>query len=1078
MLNKLNNYRNQAFYALLILYLLTLFYYQKNLTNSKLKTPLIISESNTNLVLSNEALTIKPNKERKFDQIIQDENISCEKWIVVTTINHPTQHVKYLNDALHGWCIVVASDKKTPSNWNYKFIHFLSLDSQIKMAEKYQIIHDIPFNSYLRKMCGYLYAIESGAQFIYETDDDNAPLDGLFGFRYETFKGVEMDDCGSSGNQEIKFINPYSYFGQPSMWPRGYPLELISSTASNYCKKYKLYDPLNEKYPIPLIQQGLVNGDPDMDAIYRLTRKLDNELLNVKFDENAPGLVLSKKGQYAPFNSQNTLFHYDSFWSLVFPSMVTFREVDILRGYIAIRLLQEMDGRLGFIAPNAFQIRNSHSYHSDYKEEKRLYDDIYAFVKVLDEWQCDSNLEFKDCLLSSIQTLIEKDFLKQKELNFYRLWVKSLDKMGYKWPKRTIKQYEKSFQSDLTVYFKAVEQEHSSNSNKNEESFHSRMNHLTKMNYIKNMCQFDLKHDLNLPKMDNLILLTLIDNKSDLEYLNSFLSVHFTYLVVCVEQENSLTFNFTNYLYNSSSMTILILTENVTLSNCVNHALSIGFMRQSFLFIKNIKQFPFWSEKIVFEHAKSDTSSNYFIRTNVANGIRSINFNQNSNIKDYCAILRDKRENSILNSLNFAINSLLWHQNDLASEYCQNLEYKTIWMPDFHDGPRVDLTTVLVHLGQNVILAGTKGYASPYPNFIKLANLSKNLSKYVHAFSGVDKRSSSEELVKENYEYYKNDSDFKNVDYVICSFTASLCEGFIPLNKTIIFNPAHRYNIGRCGEKEWLKLNENLMKLKSKHKLIPSAMSKYDSEYLFHFTGLKATKLYAYGGFYAKNVRYNPIKSEILVGPTNSLGRLAKKLLDELKKLSLNQSGPKFNHIRELYKRYELQDLANHRAIVIFPYAVMSYSIVDFYASNLPIFVPSMEFLIKNRNVDDRILKSEPYCDPRQFKDIPAFRKSRQKFSPNDDDSIEAQIEWLKYADYYHWPYVTVFNSFEELLQLLKTLNLNEISEKMKQYNKIKETLMLDSWCKILKHDTNDSTIPKSYQEAMQYFQIERIHVK
>ena len=92
-------------------------------------------------------------------------------------------------------------------------------------------------------------------------------------------------------------------------------------------QKYKVFDSLIEgKYGIPLIQQGLVKGDPDVNAIYRFTRKKN---MDVKFDENLPSLVLNKN-QYALTNSQNKFFHYDAFWSLIFPLNVTFSECDIL----------------------------------------------------------------------------------------------------------------------------------------------------------------------------------------------------------------------------------------------------------------------------------------------------------------------------------------------------------------------------------------------------------------------------------------------------------------------------------------------------------------------------------------------------------------------------------------------------------------------------------------------------------------------------------------------------------------------------------------------------------------------------
>lgn len=140
----------------------------------------------------------------------------CEKWIIITTINQPTDHVKYINDASYGWCVLVVGDKKTPSNWNYKDVFYLDVQSQINLLSKrYKIIDMIPFNSYLRKMAGYLYAIDNKAKYIYETDDDNSPLDGLFGFRYENFNGLESNCDGNN-----LFINPYNYFGQTSAWPR------------------------------------------------------------------------------------------------------------------------------------------------------------------------------------------------------------------------------------------------------------------------------------------------------------------------------------------------------------------------------------------------------------------------------------------------------------------------------------------------------------------------------------------------------------------------------------------------------------------------------------------------------------------------------------------------------------------------------------------------------------------------------------------------------------------------------------------------------------------------------------------
>lgn len=189
-----------------------------------------------------------------------DKTRNCDRWIVITSISEPTDHVKYIQDALIDWCLVVVGDSKSPSNWAYKDAVFLSLKDQNELlAKRYKLVAQIPVKSYLRKVIGYLYAIDHGAKFIYETDDDNSALDGLLGFKYMQMRGVEM-----ACEPITRFINPYAYFGQPSMWPRGYPLEMIAENAMDFnCSRFRISS------DVPLIQQGLVNGDPDVDAIYR-----------------------------------------------------------------------------------------------------------------------------------------------------------------------------------------------------------------------------------------------------------------------------------------------------------------------------------------------------------------------------------------------------------------------------------------------------------------------------------------------------------------------------------------------------------------------------------------------------------------------------------------------------------------------------------------------------------------------------------------------------------------------------------------------------------------------------------------
>jgi hypothetical protein len=98
-------------------------------------------------------------------------NVS-ERWIVITTIAYPTNALIALA-AENGWRVVIVADTKTPKDWNHKNCDFLSIERQKELG--YSISRLVPYKSYTRKMIGYLYAIQNGAEWIYDTDDDNQP---------------------------------------------------------------------------------------------------------------------------------------------------------------------------------------------------------------------------------------------------------------------------------------------------------------------------------------------------------------------------------------------------------------------------------------------------------------------------------------------------------------------------------------------------------------------------------------------------------------------------------------------------------------------------------------------------------------------------------------------------------------------------------------------------------------------------------------------------------------------------------------------------------------------------------------
>jgi hypothetical protein len=100
-----------------------------------------------------------------------------------------------------------------------------------------------------------LWAIQHGAQEIYETDDDNE----LITTALPSFDGLQTYVYDGT-NQTV--VNPYAYFGYPNVWPRGYPLDQIRSSRQSMNRFSRVASK-------PLILQGLADKDPDVDAVFR-----------------------------------------------------------------------------------------------------------------------------------------------------------------------------------------------------------------------------------------------------------------------------------------------------------------------------------------------------------------------------------------------------------------------------------------------------------------------------------------------------------------------------------------------------------------------------------------------------------------------------------------------------------------------------------------------------------------------------------------------------------------------------------------------------------------------------------------
>ncbi len=330
-------------------------------------------------------------------------------WIVITSINYPTETIKAISELCRkqdNFSAVVVGDKKTPADWNYEHIHYLSIADQKNLFPELDEL--IPYNHYCRKNLGYLYAIKNGADFILETDDDNIPY---YNFGQNISREVESHLVTGS-----KWINIYKYFTNSFVWPRGLPLDEVHSQGQIIKNLNKIDSP---------IQQYLADEDPDVDAIFRLLFKE-----TVSFNADTLPVALDQ-GSWTPFNSQNTLFFKDAFPLLYLPCTVSFRMTDIWRSFVAQAVLWMKELNLTFHPATVRQERNVHNLMKDFNDEvvgyqnnKEMMDKLWEFV--LEYKSKKGEEDFFTLATRCWSLLIDSDFIDKGEKNIIDAWSETL----------------------------------------------------------------------------------------------------------------------------------------------------------------------------------------------------------------------------------------------------------------------------------------------------------------------------------------------------------------------------------------------------------------------------------------------------------------------------------------------------------------------------------------------------------------------------------------------------------------------------------------------------------------------------
>lgn len=328
--------------------------------------------------------------------------MNSDKYIVITSINPPTDAVRKFA-SWDGWTVVVVGDRKSPRDWNCDGVEYLSMERQRELFPVFAEM--IPENTYVRKILGYLFAIKHGARAIFESDDDNLPYPDA---RTTAEADLARPASGSTLKSNGGWLNIYPQFGAPECWPRGFPLRAITDPAMTAF-------PADENLPWGILQY-LADDDPDVDAIYRMTRGQ-----RVYFARDRSYRVA--RGAFGPFNSQATLWRADFFPLMFLPLGVTDRVTDILRGYIALACLWRLNHTLQYSSPVVYQLRNEHNLLKDFEHEIELYRRAEKWCEQLMSVSGNTPAQL---YLAALQMLVEDGSISQKNIAAYELFARCI----------------------------------------------------------------------------------------------------------------------------------------------------------------------------------------------------------------------------------------------------------------------------------------------------------------------------------------------------------------------------------------------------------------------------------------------------------------------------------------------------------------------------------------------------------------------------------------------------------------------------------------------------------------------------
>ena len=298
--------------------------------------------------------------------------------------------------------------------------------------------------------------------------------------------------------------------------------------------------------------------------------------------------------------------------------------------------------------------------------------------------------------------------------------------------------------------------------------------------------------------------------------------------------------------------------------------------------------------------------------------------------------------------------------------------------------------------------------SSVCPNIIN-ANTWKNINK---------------EMINDFVNNYK---DFlSKFDGFIVTHTPVFCLLYETFNKPIILINSCRYEQPFSWNNDiemWNYLNIKLKIMYDKNQLVVISNNKADALYLKNGTGIESIIIPSLCLY--TNSKYLPTNNKFVINNN----------------FNINENENIINKYNCLSDGYSWKDLYSYKGIIHMPYEISTMSIFEQYSANVPLFFPSKDYLVS-------LIKNNGYNIQSRYNKMGENNNYPNNLEPylNDNNWLDF---WINNADYYdqnNMKHIIYFNNNEHLYELVKNIDTNDISEKIRIHNIERKNKVYNIW--------------------------------